>query len=319
MDARIASSDPDGVLASTAWLQALARELVSDAATADDVAQEAWLATHELGAGEPAPRSTGWLRAVIRNVAAKLSRSERRRARREHLAAMPEALPSTEELVQRAELQRLLTDAVLRLEEPFRTTILLRSFGGCSSAAIAAQSGVPEGTVRWRVRRGLALLRAELERRGGQDWLSVQIVLAKLAAASPPAIGAKSVCVLQVPVLAAAVLAVVCLGMSGGPARHEDDPAPVVATPLPARERPLVLEGEGTPVDPSSGKTADPRSLEQTLALLGLSAEDRARVLESAQLAIESALADVVKSVRDAIATGQPLSESTVVVTLPVK
>ena len=55
-----------------------------------------------------------------------------------------------------------LWQACRRLPEPLRTAVVLRFYVDMEYAAIAAMTGVREGSVRSRVSRGLAVLRAEL-------------------------------------------------------------------------------------------------------------------------------------------------------------
>ena len=80
----------------------------------------------------------------------------------------------------RLEIQRILIDEVLRLEEPFRSTVLLRFFDGLTVAAIARRHGVDESTARWRLETALERLRSALSRRKGR-----QRVLAGRARAPP--------------------------------------------------------------------------------------------------------------------------------------
>lgn len=156
--------DPAMLLAQQGWVERLARGLVRDSSLAQDLAQEAWLTLARGGAqdvGEP----RGFLAGVVRNLKRSHARAERRRERREELAARPEALPSPAELVERAELQRLLVENVLALDEAERTAILLRYFEGLTAEEIARRSNVPAGTVRSRLSRGLGRLRERLEQR----------------------------------------------------------------------------------------------------------------------------------------------------------
>src|SRR6185295_14418519 len=115
--------------AQSAWLRRLAGALTRDDAAAADAAQEAWLA--RLG-GAPAPATRGWLRVVLRNVIRKSARTEGRRQARERTAgpAMSEALPTPEELALRMEAQRQAAELVRKLDEPFKSTLLLRYYEG---------------------------------------------------------------------------------------------------------------------------------------------------------------------------------------------
>src|SRR5262245_52054496 len=105
----------------------LAHGLVWDADRAEDVAQEA-LAIAASKRAPPRASFRAWLSGVVRNVARNVVRGDRHRREREAVAARPEALPPAAELVERLEQQRRVLDAVMRLEEPARSTVALRYF-----------------------------------------------------------------------------------------------------------------------------------------------------------------------------------------------
>lgn len=182
-------ADPDAVqdlLAQDAQLRALARRLVTDPDVADDVTQDAWLvAATRKARGVPPP--FGWLARVVRNLSLHVGRGDARRSGRERAAARDEALPPTDEAVQRVEMRRRLIEAVLALEEPFRTTTILRYFENEPPRRIAARLAVPVETVRSRLKRALALLRAKLDRDHGGDRRASFALLASLAGLNVPA------------------------------------------------------------------------------------------------------------------------------------
>ena len=163
------------------WVRALARTLVGNSDQAEDVAQDAW-----IDALERPPRDErnlrGWLAQVVRNAARQERRSQTRRAAREREVARPEALPSTAELVAQAELQREVVAHVLALEEPYRTTVLLRFFQGLDAREIASRQAVPLATVRTRLQRALVQLRERLDRAHGErsSWCAALLVLTKV-------------------------------------------------------------------------------------------------------------------------------------------
>ena len=180
--------DPAELLAQRAWLRSLALRLVGDPAEADDLVQEAWVAAVER---PPEKREAlgAWLASVVKNRAVMGRRGAGRRARRERASARPEGEASTAELVERAELQKLLAEAVLGLDEPQRTAVLLRYFEGLSSAEIARRSGVPAATVRSRLARALEELRTRLDRRYEGDrgaWQRALLGLAQGLSSAPP-------------------------------------------------------------------------------------------------------------------------------------
>ena len=100
----------------------------------------------------------------MRNLALNAMRGDRRRRKREISVARGEALPSTEAIADQLALQRAVTKMVLELEEPYHTTILLRYYQNLSPEEIAEHAGIPLATVWTRIHRGLARLRARLDR-----------------------------------------------------------------------------------------------------------------------------------------------------------
>src|SRR5262249_48134133 len=137
-----------------AWVRRLATELVDGAADAEDVAQETW-----RRALERPPRHGNqlrhWLALVARNAARQLRRATLVRETHEARLDPSPPSPSSAELVERAQLQRRVVDAVLGLEVPFREAILARFFDDQKPSRIAARLGVPVETVKTRLKRGL--------------------------------------------------------------------------------------------------------------------------------------------------------------------
>ena len=154
------------------WMRALARSLVRDDSLAEDAVQDAFLA-----AVRSPPRREealgAWLRTALRRCVSRIRVQDEARKRREALAAREERLarePGHD--IETLEVQRILIDEVLRLEEPFRSTVLLRFFDGLTVAAIARRHGVDESTARWRLGTALERLRSALTRRkvGAASW-----------------------------------------------------------------------------------------------------------------------------------------------------
>ncbi|MGE3175753.1 MAG: sigma-70 family RNA polymerase sigma factor [Planctomycetota bacterium] len=174
------SSDPSLDLADlsrhSAWMRRLARGLLGCGDAADDVVQDAWI---RFGKERARP---GYLAAVVRTLARRRQRADRRRAARERHAAIPEGLPAAGEVAARAELARRLAAAVDALDEPYRATVVLRYYDDLPSAEIARRAGIPAATVRARLKRGLDVLRARLDADGGgrERWVSALLPLAGL-------------------------------------------------------------------------------------------------------------------------------------------
>ncbi len=180
--------DFPALLEEEAFVRRLARGLLFDEHRVDDVVQQTWLAAirnppHESGARR------GWLRSVVRGVAANQVRADARR--REHettVAAEAASVPSVDEVLEREEQRKHVLEALRTLSEPYRTTILLRYFDGRTPKQIAAMQGVPAATVRTRLKRGTERMRDHLDRAYGGDrrsWCLALVPLATPRASAP--------------------------------------------------------------------------------------------------------------------------------------
>jgi RNA polymerase sigma factor (sigma-70 family) len=172
-------SDVDLLLAHGAFVRSLARRIVSDEHRAEDLAQETWVAA--LSRPADAVRSPrAWLSGILANLTRSEARTRARRERREAETARRETVPSTDSTVASASLGRDLADRVLALEEPFRTTILLRFYEDLPPRAIARRMRVPVRTVNSRLARGLERLRAGFRREGAdRSWIAGLVLLAE--------------------------------------------------------------------------------------------------------------------------------------------
>jgi RNA polymerase sigma-70 factor (ECF subfamily) len=158
----------DDLLAEKRWVRALAARLAPDASAADDLEQETWLAAMR----SPPPRAgspRAWLGTVVRNLARTAHRRSERRGRHEAFAAPSGPAASAGDVVAEAELHARLIRAVLELDEPYRSVVLLRFFRGLGPAEIAAQQGAPVETVKTRVKRAIERLRERMGAELGDD------------------------------------------------------------------------------------------------------------------------------------------------------
>ncbi len=167
----------DELLAHREWVRRMARTLARDEAEADDLAQDAWVA-----AVESPPRDgsslRGWFATLLRHRLLNRRKAEVRRAMREVGAVRPGESPETADVVAHAELHRRVVDAVLALDEPYRTAVLMRYFEDLPPREIARRLGVPVETVRSRVQRAVARLRDDLDSRHGGRGRSRAVLLA---------------------------------------------------------------------------------------------------------------------------------------------
>jgi RNA polymerase sigma-70 factor (ECF subfamily) len=235
--------DVETLLAHEPFVRALARSLVYDENEADDVVQQTMVAALEHPPRESGGGLRGWFAAVARNVVRQRRREEGRRTARQVATARLEGVPSTADLLARESARRTVVEAVLALDEPYRTAIVLRYFEGLPPREVAARLGVPVETVRTRLKRAVAMLRGRLDRRhrDRRAWIALLLPLAgaREARAAPwkPA---------------AAAAAVVALGV-GGYALWREPPA---AAPD-AGGTPVAWSASPPPTAPDTTPTLD--------------------------------------------------------------
>ena len=178
------SPTPQDLLDDSAWMRAMALGILRDEARAEEVVQDAWLVQLDRDDRDSTPPRHGhrWLSGVVRHLALRHFRDETRRRRRERRASKPEADVTTPaSILERAEVHRRVVEAVVALDEPYRSTILLRFFDALPRREIALRQNVPVATVATRLRRGLVMLRERFERSEGRDaWLTSLGVVAGL-------------------------------------------------------------------------------------------------------------------------------------------
>lgn len=162
------------------WIRKLAHVLVRDPALAEDLAQDTWVAALRTPPKEQGPLKP-WLATILRNLVRERARGNERRRRREQAAEIPQTMEPVEDLAQRAEAQRLLVEFVLELAPHYRDVVLLSYFEGLSSVEIAERLGVPDVTVRSRLKRGLDQLRERFDRKYGdrKAWIVMLMPLGK--------------------------------------------------------------------------------------------------------------------------------------------
>jgi RNA polymerase sigma-70 factor (ECF subfamily) len=215
------------------FVRRLAFGLARDEAGADDLEQETWLAVFGSG-GQALAHPRAWLATAMRRRAANVARAESHR--REHEAAAAKSDVHDEfELRERVAFQHSVVAAVLELEEPYRSVVMLRYFENLSPAAIAQRRKVPAATVRSQISRAHTQLRTRLEQReGGREaWcaaLAVFLDHSKTVGLSAQAIALATGAV----VLAGGLTAAFVLSKPS----NSRPPAAVVAAMNPNRETP---------------------------------------------------------------------------------
>ncbi|MCE9636993.1 MAG: RNA polymerase sigma factor [Planctomycetes bacterium] len=174
------------LVAQREWVRRLARTMVRDDAAADDLVQDAFV----TALASP-PRRDGWrawMTQVLRNRSRNVHRGESRRAVRESASHGAVHERATADVVAEADAHRHVVDAVMELDEPLRTTVLLRYFEDLSVEDVAHRTESPLETTRSRLSRAREILRSRLDREhGGREAWCLPLLFT--APPSPDATG----------------------------------------------------------------------------------------------------------------------------------
>jgi RNA polymerase sigma-70 factor, ECF subfamily len=146
----------------------LAYRMCGRQAMAEDVVQEAFLSLWRSGARYDRARGSvrSWVLGAVHNRAIDVFRREAVRTSRnvgdEGLAERVEATERTDREVERRDDARLVRGALDELPADQRQVIELAYFGGFTHSQIAEMLELPAGTVKGRMRLGLAKMRMSL-------------------------------------------------------------------------------------------------------------------------------------------------------------
>lgn len=161
------------ILTHAGFVQSLARSLVQDEEKAADIAQETWLAALK----NPPQKEQfirPWLARVMRNISYNFFRTERRKSRKEEGFTPPEKACAASKIVEKEETRRRIMDAVLELDEPYQSAILLRFYEDLPVRKVAKQLNLSSETVRTRIKRGLEKIKIKLDSKykgSREEWL----------------------------------------------------------------------------------------------------------------------------------------------------
>ena len=144
----------------------IATRILGDPSRAEDVAQDAFLALHRRDCSDQ-PWAGGWVCTAAAHMALNVLRAERRRGRRERLAAPEVDAIDPAVAAERADDGRVLRGALSRLSERAATVLVLRH-SGLSYAEVATAMDVRQGDVGTMLRRAEAALRKEVDRAASQ-------------------------------------------------------------------------------------------------------------------------------------------------------
>jgi RNA polymerase sigma-70 factor (ECF subfamily) len=147
-------------------LYGLARRALGDDGAAEEAVQEtfvrAWRSRRRFDPGLGSRRT--WLFAIARHVIADIGRKRSRRPAAEvhEIAPEPETLDD-------ALIAWQVEEGLRRIGEAHRLVLVETQLRGRSHAEVAAELGVPEGTIKSRLYYGLRALRNVLEEMGHGD------------------------------------------------------------------------------------------------------------------------------------------------------
>jgi RNA polymerase sigma factor (sigma-70 family) len=148
-------------------VRGLLRRMGADGASADDVAQDAFLAAFEQIAEF---RGEGAFRAWVSRIAARLYvKRWRRETRADLLAETAELDEAAVRAAPAADARIDLDEAMKSLSEAERVCVSLCYGAGLSHAEAAAALNAPLGTIKSHVKRGLDKLRSRLSPNGDGD------------------------------------------------------------------------------------------------------------------------------------------------------
>lgn len=139
----------------------LAILLVDDAATAEDVVQEAFAGLHRHWGGlRDAAAAIGYLRTAVVNGSRSVLR--RRKTARDYTPPHNVNARSAESLAMLDAEHQAVVNALSQLPDRQREVLVLRYYGGLSEAEIAEATGISRGTVKSTASRGLDALQRVL-------------------------------------------------------------------------------------------------------------------------------------------------------------
>lgn len=154
-------------------LYRFARRALGDDGQAEDAVQEAfvraWRASDRYDPARASQRT--WLFAILRNVV--IDQVRARRSRPAPAAARQgtdsEAVGDRDDAIEQALVGWQVEAALATLAEDHRRVLLEVHWRGRPYAEVAADLGIPEGTVKSRVYYGLRAMRSALEAGGWRD------------------------------------------------------------------------------------------------------------------------------------------------------
>jgi RNA polymerase sigma factor (sigma-70 family) len=155
--------------ATAAKLFGVCLRILNDRSEAEDVLQEVYLAVWQKAAAFDEARASPitWLVAIARNRSIDRLRSGAVARRSEPIEAaddIPDAAPTAVETLEMTQESKRLQPCLDEMEARISLAIRAAFMGGLTYEELAERTGVPLGTMKSWIRRGLAKLKVCLER-----------------------------------------------------------------------------------------------------------------------------------------------------------
>jgi RNA polymerase sigma-70 factor (ECF subfamily) len=148
-------------------LLAVAQRIVSDRAEAEDIVQDVFVTVWKKAAEYDPARASGeaWLTAITRNRAIDRIRARGRRdtVGDAALAAVPDPHARADRSAEAADAHRAVTHALATLDPKHAAVIRGAWLEGLSYEELSTREGVPVGTIKTWVFRGLRRMRESLD------------------------------------------------------------------------------------------------------------------------------------------------------------
>jgi len=152
---------------------ALCRRMCRDEDDALEAAQDAFLALWRgIGSYRADAAFSTWLYRLVSNACLDLLRREKKRTGdvslddEEARIDAPDSAPLPEEVVERAEMMRMVREGLMALPDEYRQVLVLRETEQLSYTEIAAVTGLELGTVKSRINRARQALKNYLTASG---------------------------------------------------------------------------------------------------------------------------------------------------------
>ena len=251
------------------FLRRMARALLQSNSDVEDLVQDTFVVALQKEPREKAAVRP-WLVGILRNQMRNRFRGNKRRAAREESSARQEALPPTDELVAKEDIRRRVVDTLMSIDEPVRTTLILRFYEELPPREVAKRMDCPVETVRTRTRRGLEKMRRKLDEQHEGDRRAWMAAITPWAFPAGKAAGLAAVGGTATWKLGAAALLFVGIGLG---ARHLMRDTPLEKRTLATSDTHVVA---GSEPDAQAGDGESPRP-----QLEGLGAEPNAVTSEA--------------------------------------